>query len=87
MHIQSSFFGLNQTGFHVTGLGSKTKASVVEMLHLGPVCDPELFPWLLRLKSQVELMPLSPANSYPLVLRHHPVVDGPLEESMLVRDK
>lgn len=71
----------------VTGSGSKAKASVVVMLHLCPGCDPELFPWLLRPKSQVELMPLSPANSYPLVLRHYPVVDGSLEESMLVGDK
>lgn len=71
----------------VTGSGSKTKASVVVMLHLCPGCDPELFPWLLRLKSQVELMPLGPSNSYPLMLRHYPVVYGSLEESMLVGDK
>lgn len=58
------------------------------MLHLRPGCDPGLFPWLLRLKSGVELMPLGPANSYPLVLWHDPVVDGPLEEeSMLVGEE
>lgn len=57
------------------------------MLHLCPGCDPELFPWLLVLKCQVELMPLGPANSYPLVLRHYPVVDSSLEKSMLVGDK
>lgn len=54
------------------------------MLHLCPGCDPELFPWLLGLKSQVELMPLGLANSHPLVLWHYPVVDGSLEESMLL---
>lgn len=32
-------------------------------------------------------MPLGPADSYPLVLWHDPVVDGPLEESMLVGEK
>lgn len=71
----------------VTGSGSKTKASVVIMLHLCPGCDPELPPWLLRLKGQVELMPLGPANSYALVLRHYAVVDGSLEESVLVGDQ
>lgn len=28
-------------------------------------------------------MPLGPGNSNPLVLRHYPVIDGTLEESML----
>lgn len=57
------------------------------MLHLCPGCDPQPFPWLLRLKSRVELMPLGPANSYALVLWHYLVVDSSLEEAMLVRDK
>lgn len=65
----------------VSGSGPKVKASVVEMLHLCPVGDPILFLWLLRLKSQIELIALSLANFHPLVLWHYPVVDGSLEES------
>lgn len=61
--------------------GFKAKASVVVMLHLCPVGDPVLFLWLLRLKSQIKLIALSPANFHPLVLWHYPVVDGSLEES------
>ena len=53
------------------------------MLHLCPVGDPVLFLWLLRLKSQIELIALSPSNFHPLVLWHYPVVDGSLEESKL----
>lgn len=68
----------------VSGSGSKIKASVVVMLHLCPVCDPVLFLWLLRLKSQIELIALSLANLHPPVLWHYPVVDGSLEESKLV---
>lgn len=67
----------------VSSSQSKTNASVFVMLHLSPVCDPQPFLGLLRLKSQVKLMPLSPGNSNPLVLRHYPVIDGALEESML----
>lgn len=59
------------------------KASVVEMLCLGPVGDPILFLWLLGLKTQIELIAFSPANLHPLVLRHHPVIDGPFKESKL----
>lgn len=68
----------------VSGSGPKVKASVVVMLHLCPVGDPILFLWLLRLKSQIELIPLSLANFHPLVLWHYPVVDGSLEESKLL---
>ncbi len=68
----------------MSGLGSKAKASVVVMLHLCPVGDPVLFLWLLRLKSQIELITLSLANFHPLVLWHYPVVDGSLEESKLM---
>lgn len=70
-----------QTSMTVSGSGFKAKASVVVMLHLCPVGDPILFLWLLRLKSQIELIALSPANFHPLVLWHYPVVDGSLEES------
>lgn len=65
----------------VSSSGSNAKASVVVMLHLCPVGDPVLFLWLLRLKSQIELIALSLANFHPLVLWHYPVVDGSLEES------
>lgn len=81
---QCSLFGPCQTGVMVSGSGSKIKASVVVMLHLCPVCDPVLFLWLLRLKSQIELIALSLANFHPLVLWHYPVVDSSLEESKLV---
>lgn len=54
------------------------------MLHLCPVCDPVLFLWLLRLKSQIELITLSLANFHPLVLWHYLVVDSSLEETKLV---
>ena len=57
------------------------------MLYLCPVGDPVLFLWLLRLKSQIELIALSLANFHPLVLWHYPVVDGSLEESKLVGEK
>lgn len=69
------------------GSGSKTKASVVLTLQLCPVGDPEPFLWLLGLKSQVKLIPLSLGNSNPLVLRHYPVIDGSVEESMLVGEE
>lgn len=68
----------------VSGSGSKVNASVVVMLHLCPVGDPILFLWLLRLKSQIELIALSLTNFHPLVLWHYPVVNGSLEESKLV---
>lgn len=81
---QCSLIGPCQTGVMMRGSGSKIKASVVVMLHLCPVCDPVLFLWILRLKSQIELIALSLANFHPLVLWHYPVVDSSLEESKLV---
>lgn len=80
---QCSLFGPCQTSVTVIGSGSIVKASVVVMLHLCPVGDPVLFLWLLRQKSQIELIALSLANFHPLVLWHYPVVDGSLEESKL----
>lgn len=67
----------------VRGSGFQAKASVVITLHFCPVGDPVLFLWLLKLKSQIELIALSPANFHPLVLWHYPIVDGSLEESKL----
>lgn len=80
---QSFLFGLCQNSVTVCGSGFKVKASVVVMLHLGPVGDPILFLRLLGLKSQIELIAFSFANFHPLVLWHYPVVDGSLEESKL----
>lgn len=56
-------------------------------MQLCPVCDPEPFLWLLGLKSRVKLIPLGLGNSNPLVLRHYPVIDGSVEESMLVGEE
>ena len=67
----------------VSGSGFKVEASVVVMLYLCPVGDPILFLWLLRLKSQIELIALSLANFHPLVLWHYTVVEGSLKESKL----
>lgn len=60
------------------------EASVVATLHLCPVGDPILFLWLLKLESEIELIPLGLANFHPLVLWHYAVVDRSLEEPELV---
>lgn len=78
---ECSWFEPCQTSVAVSGSGPKVKASVVVMLHFCPVGDPILFLWLLKLKSKIELIPLSLGNSHPLVLWHYPVVDSSLEES------